>query len=279
MQATSGLYRQLIASDNHWFETMVRIAGYSFSESALMSVSTESAMFGGNPEVGRAIAGETDVCMTKPSVAIPRMAKVEPFVRVCGKTFTAPDIPFENGILDLENVASLENDIANLGDSAKLVDDVVYFQKKYTDVKSEWLPMGVYYIDTRETTKNFDGLDLLILHGYDAMLFAEQMYPATEHDWPMSDVQVVAEIASTMGVEVDPRTWDVMTSGYEISLPASYTMREALGYIAAMYVGSFIMTETGKLRLVTMLELPAETSYLIDAGGFAITFGGDRILV
>jgi hypothetical protein len=46
-----------------------------------------------------------------------------------------------------------------------------------------------------------------------------------------------------------------------------------------MYVGAFIMTDEGKLRLVSILELPPETNYLIDEVGDAITFGGDRILV
>jgi hypothetical protein len=46
-----------------------------------------------------------------------------------------------------------------------------------------------------------------------------------------------------------------------------------------MYVGSFIMTETGLLRLVSITELPEETNYLINNAGDAITFGGDRILV
>ena len=56
-------------------------------------------------------------------------------------------------------------------------------------------------------------------------------------------------------------------------------MREVLENIAAMYAGSFIMSDTGELLLVTMFGIPKETSYLIDNVGFAITFGGDRILV
>ena len=39
------------------------------------------------------------------------------------------------------------------------------------------------------------------------------------------------------------------------------------------------MTPVGKLRLVLLNSLPKETNYLVDNGGNAITFGGDRILV
>jgi hypothetical protein len=137
----------------------------------------------------------------------------------------------------------------------------------------------VFYIDTRETTRNGNGLDILSIHGYDAMLFAEQLYPSTTHEWPMVDTAVVQEMADAMGVTVDPRTYGLMNAGYMIPLPGSYSIREVLGYIASMYVGSFIMTETGLLRLVSILELPNETNYLIDNAGDAITFGGDRILV
>ena len=56
-------------------------------------------------------------------------------------------------------------------------------------------------------------------------------------------------------------------------MPLGYSLREVLGYIAGAYVGSFVMTEEGKLRLVSLLELPPETNYLIDNGGIPIVFG------
>jgi hypothetical protein len=89
----------------------------------------------------------------------------------------------------------------------------------------------------------------------------------------------VNEIAYQMGVSVDARTTALMTNAYTIPLPTGYSYREVLGYIASMYVGCFIMSDEGKLRLVSLLELPHETNYLIDQIGNAITFGGDRILV
>ena len=144
--------------------------------------------------------------------------------------------------------------------------------------QSEWLSQGVYYIDTRERTKNNDGLDILTIHGYDAMLRAEQMYHG-RITGNSTDIQMVNEIAYQMGVSVDARTTALMTNAYTIPLPTGYSYREVLGYIASMYVGCFIMSDEGKLRLVSLLELPHETNYLIDQIGNAITFGGDRILV
>lgn len=145
--------------------------------------------------------------------------------------------------------------------------------------QSEWLAQGVYFVDTRERTVSDTNEDVLVLHGYDAMLKAEQPFQSNTITEDSTDVQMVNEIASIMNVEVDERTYDIMTAAYTIPLPTGYSCREVLGYIASMYVGAFIITDEGKLRLVSILELPPETNYLIDEAGDAITFGGDRILV
>lgn len=149
---------------------------------------------------------------------------------------------------------------------------------KNDTLTSGWIPQGFYYIDTRERTINDHGESVLIIHGYDAMLKAEQMYNGRIAG-DSTDIQMVTEIAYQMGVTLDPRTNALVTNGYTIPLPTGYTYREILGYIASMYVGCFIMSDEGKLRLVSILELPPETNYLVDNAGDAITFGGDRILV
>jgi len=153
-----------------------------------------------------------------------------------------------------------------------------YVRAKNATQTSEWLQQGVFYIDTRETVKNERGDDILSLHGFDAMLKAEQLY-AGQITGTSTDTQMVAEIARLMGLSVDARTCAIMNKSYSIPFPAGYTLREILGYIASMYVGSFVISDVGELRLVTLLELPPETNYLIDQVGDRITFGGDRILV
>ena len=62
-------------------------------------------------------------------------------------------------------------------------------------------------------------------------------------------------------------------------LPVGYSSREMLGFIAGAYGGNFIISDENQLLLIKLGDLPAETNYLIDAAGDAITFGGDRILV
>lgn len=153
-----------------------------------------------------------------------------------------------------------------------------YVRARTATQTSEWIQQGVFYIDTREMTKNEAGENVLSIHGFDAMLKAEAMYNG-RITGNSTDIQMVNEIAYQLGVTVDARTTAAMTRGYTIPFPSGYSYREILGFIAAMYVGCFIMSDVGELRLVSILELPPETNYLIDQTGDAITFGGDRILV
>lgn len=155
----------------------------------------------------------------------------------------------------------------------------VYVRARNAIQQSEWLPQGVFFIDTRIQSVTEHGESTLIIHGYDAMLKAERLFESETITGDSTDAEMVAEIAAKMGVEVDLRTYDILNQDYTIPLPTGYTMREILGYIASMYVGCFIMTDEGKLRLISLLELPPETNHLIDEEGNAITFGGDRILV
>lgn len=153
--------------------------------------------------------------------------------------------------------------------------------------KSEWIPQGVYYIDTREQTHDERGFDVLTVHGYDAMFLSEVTWPNSDsNDYPMLDTDMVQFIADHMkidtdgnGVRVDPRTWDIMTGGYRFPLPVGYSMREVLCMIAAAYGANFIITQTGELRLVSMFDLPPETRNLSTEDGYKITFGGIYILV
>lgn len=139
---------------------------------------------------------------------------------------------------------------------------------------------GTFYIDTREVSHNSDGLDVMKIHGYDAMLKFEQMYPSDDsHDYPLLDTTLLQFMADSVGVVIDQRTLDIMNRGFTFSLPAGYTMREMLGYIASAYGGNFIISDEGRLLLVQLSGLSEETYYLVDENGDAITFGGDRIIV
>ena len=145
---------------------------------------------------------------------------------------------------------------------------------------SEWLQQGVYYIDTRSVTHDDTDLHILTIHGFDAMMRAEANYPSDDaENYPAIDLYVVQKIADAMDVEIDSRTAALMTKGYMINLPASYSQREVLENIASMYAANWTITEQGKLRLTAINSIGNESNFLVEEHGFAITFGSDRILV
>lgn len=141
-----------------------------------------------------------------------------------------------------------------------------------------WWPMGVFFIGTRQLDR-VSGV--LTIHGYDAMVKADQTYllEGDVGEWPRSMPTVATEIAQRMGVEIDARTLAVLNPAYMVELPTEMTMREVLQGIAAAHGANWCITEEGKLRLVTFGTIRKTVSYLVDEHGNAITFGGIRIIV
>lgn len=157
----------------------------------------------------------------------------------------------------------------------------VFARLRLGEQVSEWIPKGVFFFSTRKTDRV---TGVLSVHGYDAMLKAEEIWLDSSYDaktWPMPAATAVADIAARMGVEVDSRT--VLDAAFPVQYPVDdkgdMTMREALGRIAVANAGNWTITDEGKLLLVGLNSMPAETHYLITETGSAITFGGVRILV
>lgn len=271
MQQVSDLYLRLMSETNHWFETRLEIG----DPGVILTERGEPITFGSDgtrilyassgPDAGFSEAQLYDMDITR-------------------RVFSN-DVPEVGCCVAGEIDVRMRKTLASIPRMARLVPWVrVTNGTEY----SEWLQKGVFYIDTREYTNNTDNV-IATVHGYDAMLMAEQQFPSTNNlQWPARDWQVVELIAQTMGIDIDERTWNHIAShgnpnaGYELQLPAIYTCRETLGYIGAMYAGNWIINEVGALRLIGINELPPETRYLTDHNGYVITFGTNeevRILV
>lgn len=157
----------------------------------------------------------------------------------------------------------------------------VYMRLRLGEQVSEWIPKGVFFFSTRKTDRV---TGVLSVHGYDAMLKAEQTWLDSSYDaetWPMPVWTAVNDIAARMGVAVDSRTQ--LNAAFPVQYPVDdegdMTMREALGRIAVANAGNWIITDEGKLLLVGLNSMPKETNHLVTETGSAITFGGVRILV
>lgn len=291
MQEVSDLYNRIIESENHYFETKLIISdgnnAYTYLEDALFSVSTDGAVFSKeNPTFGSATSREINVEMVEPDQTIPRMARLYPYVRVCGTLDSGYSWRLINGVFVFTNGVTLQNSILTFApeSGAYIEDSILNMPPKTVEAESEWIQKGVFRIDTRETDEHVLGENVLRIHGYDEMMLTEQDYPSSTLEWSETSPKaraVLDEIASAIDVELDDRTKAAFPtgSGYVVGFPAGYTMREVLCSIGAMYGGSFCMSDEGKLLFIGLTELPEETNYLITQTGNFITFGGTRILL
>ena len=261
MQNTSALYDELIAEPNHWFECALAIG-----ESGRLIDEIGDVLIFGNTAIlvdsgGAETAFREEVLMsmsTKHSVFNEQYPTVGSAV---------------SGEIDVTMIRPY-------GDIPKMARIVPFIRVTDGERHSEWLQKGVYYIDTRETSHNSNGLDILTIHGYDAMLKFEMNYPSDSvNNYPMIDTDMVQFLANSINISVDPRTWERMTEAYTFPLPVGYSSREVLGAIAASYGGNFIMSDEGQLLLIRLSDLPRETNFLVTESGDVIIFGNDKIVV
>lgn len=236
MQEVSSLYRE-IASGNYTVETRVAIGDTGL----LINEDGDYITFGGTRILvapSDAEDGYDETVLSEVTTSGSLFSGDEPGVGACvSREVNLKMLKPEREISGLQRIAVY----------SRITDG-----KKY----SEWLPQGVYFLDSAEEDSEDESVRWVDIHGYDAMMFTEQDYPAeTALSWPATDIDVVREIAAAMDVQVDSRTVAIMNMGYKVQYTA-YSLREYLGYIAAMYAGCFIMSETGELRLVRFWDIP-----------------------
>ena len=149
-----------------------------------------------------------------------------------------------------------------------------YVRLRNGDQVSEWIPKGTFF-----TNRRIEDDGYWTIEAYDAMRKAEVVWtPDQSLEFPMSMPDAAAEFSKILGVPLDERT--ALNPSYTIDYPANdYTIRNELCFIAAAHAGNWIVTDAYTLYLVPLLSAPSETNYLVDGYGYAITFGGDRILV
>ena len=146
----------------------------------------------------------------------------------------------------------------------------------YALVNNQWEQLGVFYLDERSIKPT----GIMTVVAYDSMLKADKVWvPDQSLEFPMPMDDAVDIIAELMGITIDPRT--NVSHAYTIDYPANdYTLRDVLKFIAVANGGNWTITRNDQLLLVPLVgSMPPETHYLIEENGFAITFGGDRILV
>lgn len=171
--------------------------------------------------------------------------------------------------------------LRNPGEIPRMAQIQMQFRLNSGAQQSEWLPKGTFFIDTRD-----EGNGVLTIDAFDPMLKCDQSFTTSgeQGTWPRTDITVVNQICSRIGVTLDARTAAILTAGYTIQYPGygegAYTMREILGFIGSMYAGNWIITDENKLRLLVLGDMPDDTTnLLITEYGEYIVMGGYRIRV
>lgn len=137
--------------------------------------------------------------------------------------------------------------------------------------ESEWLPQGVFFIDTRERNRD---KNTLVIHGYDAMLKLEQTFTTQQSGWPKNANAVVAEFFNAIGVTYDGEfTFADFSVPYPGHMDGAYTWREVLGYIAGLNGGNFIIKADGQAHFVQLKALENETFTLLLDNGDRLIMG------
>lgn len=261
MQTTSALYDNIISQTNHWFEVALAIG-----ESGRLIDEFGQVLYFGNTAIlvdsgGAETAFRENVLM---SLSTTHAVFNEDYPVVGSAVSGEIDIQM------IKPVATIPK-MARLVPFVRVTDGTQY---------SEWLQKGVYYVDTRETSHNSNGLDIVTIHGYDAMLMFEMNYPSdSNNNYPMLDTTMVQFIADSIEISVDQRTFERMNKSYQFPLPVGYSSREVLGMIAAAYGGNFVISDEGQLLLIRLGDLPKETNYLVSEAGDVLLFGTDKIVV
>lgn len=230
MQATTDLYKSILADPRHLKEHRAFVAGVEYGHSDIITEAeapgvylqqpplvTGSLYSGGIPRIGSCVSRQLDI-LVRPKSDIPRMAEIR-----------------------METRLVLRDPLTGANTQ-----------------ESEWLPKGTFYIDTRKKDKV---TGMLMIHAYDAMLKAEEIYITTDDQktsWPRESTAVVEDIANRLGLKLDART--VLTPSYMMDWPIDYTMRELLSFVAVANCGNWTVSDSGTLYLVPFYDTAASVA-------------------
>lgn len=223
MQTTSATWKALWASGEAMLETRAIIADVAYTQ--MTSPTISRALTQDGLSIGNAVAASCQFAVLADSAAVPKAAPVRIEMRL-----------------------------------------------RDGDTMSEWLPAGTFYISHR----GYDPVSgVLTLECFDALLRANADAPngsgiwvtdqgvevvtnAGENlrfgfDYPQSAGDMVAKIATLLGVTPDPR--NQIASGDTIDTPTNgTTLQDILKKIGTLNGGNWIITPANQLRLVPVVS-------------------------
>jgi len=122
-----------------------------------------------------------------------------------------------------------------------------YIQLTGSDSDTEWVPLGVFYIDKRIKNRG-----VYEFTAYDRLIYANQKFDSSL-TYPVSMQQVLDEILLILGMEADDSV--VINPNYDVPYKdEEITINEMLSYIASAHAACFKMSKDGKLKMIRPAE-------------------------
>lgn len=214
----------------------------TYREDKIYSMSTHRKLFDGAPTVGNCVSGELDAVLDIATDAIPRNAKLTPYVSDDGVTWKKKSEFFV---------------FSRAEDKATRALHILAYDAIYKSETPFVQPGNI---------GNWPRTDITVMQEI-----------ATRTGTTICDDTVTAMNKAYQvqfpGITIEGE------SATEYKTDGTTTMREVAGRIASMYAGNWIIDNDGKWRLVVLGDIPQETHYLVTEHGDVIVMGGVRLLV
>lgn len=112
--------------------------------------------------------------------------------------------------------------------------------------KTEWMPLGKYYVDNREFTEQ----RLWKFECYDATVLLHQNY-ISALTYPQTMRSVLQEACSQVGIQI--ANIELINENYQVSLlPTEITLHKVISYIASANCCSAFIDRDGKLKFIKL---------------------------
>ncbi|NWL90018.1 hypothetical protein DMN77_20925 [Paenibacillus sp. 79R4] len=213
MYPISPIYADYLKRHDRQFIVKVVIDGTEYTSAQIVEFSLNHLLAGGDDfELGTAIPSDLTLKLRLPDPIRPN-AKVVPYLALSleSMSWLEAEYPWES--MDIPWVAGA----------------------------TEWLPLGEFYIDTREKIN-----DVWTYACFDKLITANVEY-ISQLSYPTTQKAVFDEICNRLGFTYDSSV--VINPSYQIQAgPAGYTCRQVLAYIAGANSASIFMGKDGVMR-------------------------------
>lgn len=217
------------------------IAGADYGAAYIVSMQTHRALFESEPSVGNCVSGELEATLLVGNVAIPRNAKVVPYVKE------------DNGAWKKKSeffIYSREKD--HVSGALKITAYDAIFK-----AEDQYLHPG----ELGQWPRTDKSVMQEIASRTGTAVCAESLQRMNK-GYQIQFPGITIEGESSTEYEVD-----------------GTTMRQMAGRVASMYAGNWIIDNNGEWRLIVLGDVPVITNYMVEEHGDVILIGGVRILV